>query len=927
MSARRDLIYRMTADPEGFKKGMREAGKDSKLFYRELKELEKQQRAVDDVMTGSGVAMLGFGAAAGAGLALAAKAAIDWESAWAGVTKVVDGSPEQLAALEDELRGLATTLPQTHAEIAGVAEAAGQLGIAREDIAQFTETMVAMGVATDLSSEDAATSMARLMNIMQTAPDQVDNLGSAIVGLGNAGASTESEIVNMALRLAGAGHTVGMTEADVLGLSSALASVGIEAEAGGSAFSTAMIKIEEAVNEGGESLDTFASVSGMSAQEFATKWGQDPASAIDAFVQGLGRMQASGQDVFGVLEGLGLSEIRLRDALLRLAGAGDLLTQSLQGGNDAWDENSALMAEAARRYGTTEAQIQVARNQLTDMGITLGEKLLPAINQFLSVGQGMFAWFQDLSGGTKNAIVVLGTIATVVGLVGGAALVAAPKINQLSVSLGEMGSKTAGRASKALSGLSNFMLGPWGAAVGAAVAVFGMFVAQQAEARAKTEQLTDTLDRQTGAVTEGTRAFLANELQLAGAFDTAEKLGIGQADLVDAILSGNDAIILQNARVLELSENVSDLSAEDKALLQAAQELRFQILDLNGTYGEATEASENRRAAMEIEGSATEEVSGANQVLAETLGITTESATEAAAAFDDLDEKIRALIDSAFALNGAQREVEAGIDALTDKLEENGATIDRNTEKGRENEALIEEQVAAIAQLALTMAEQTGSAEEANAVLDEQRDRLHDVLKAAGLTEEQIDSYISVLDAVPSEIETVVETSGLSSAIRGARSLGAAIHDIPSYKRVVVQYSQEGRNAPSGNQEYADGGYVPGFADGGILGFPSGGMFRGRGGPREDANIIAVSDGEFIVNAASTKRHRALLEAINSGKKISTANRAPIHESLRHGMGGSGATARVWFDFTGVGDDFARAIKNTVRLDGDGVVQKAFGTR
>jgi TP901 family phage tail tape measure protein len=925
MSTRRDLIYRMTADPEGFKKGMREAGRDSNLFWKELKKLEQQQKAVDEVMTTSGTAMLGFGAAVGIGLAAATKAAIDWESAWTGVAKVVDGTPEQLGALEGELRDLATTLPQTHAEIAGVAAAAGQLGIAREDIAEFTRTMVAMGVSTDLASEDAAMAMARLMNIMQSAPGEVDNLGSAIVGLGNAGASTESEIVDMALRIAGAGHTVGMTEAEVLGFASALASVGIEAESGGSSISTAMIKISEAVNEGGDSLQGFADVAGVTADEFASKFQSDPAAAIDLFVQGLGRMQSSGQDVFATLDTLGLSEIRLRDALLRLAGAGTLLTDSLATGNEAWRENSALMDEAARRYGTTEAQIQIARNQITDMGISLGENLLPTIRSFLDAGQGMFAWFQDLSEGTRNAIVVLGTVSAVVGLVGGAALVAAPKINALSVSLGEMGTKTAGRASRALSGLSNLMLGPWGAAVGAAVAVFGMFVAQQAEARAKTEQLTDTLDRQTGAVTEGTRAFLANELQLTGAFDTAEKLGISQADLVDAILSGNDAIILQNSRVLELSENVSDLSSEDKALLQSSQELRFQILDLNGTYGEATEASENRRAAMEIEGSATEDVSGANQVLAETLGITTDSAVEAADAFSDLDEKVRALIDSAFALNGAQRDVEAGIDAVTEALEENGATLDRGTEAGRENESVIEEQIAAIAQLAVTTAEQTGSAEEANAVLDEQTAALRRVLQQAGFTEEQIDDYIGVLDSVPDQINTAVRTSGVNAAVKQAQRVAAWLESIDRTVTISFQYENF---MPRGGVAIPkkDGGIV-GYANGGLPSFPNGGMFKGRGGPRDDANLVAISDGEFIVNARDTARHRSLLEAINSGR-IPLSGKSRPALGRRFSGSGSENVVTIKFDTAGVSTSaLARALSEVVYVHGGGNVQNAFGTR
>ncbi len=877
---RRDLIYRMTADPEGFKKGMREAGRDSNQFYKELRKLEQQQQAVDKVMTGSGVALMGFGAAVGVGLGLAAKAAIDWESAWAGVAKVVDGSPEQLAALEGELRGLATILPQTHAEIAGVAAAAGQLGIAREDITDFTRTMVAMGVSTDLASEDAAMGMARLMNIMQTAPDEVSNLGSAIVGLGNAGASTESEIMDMALRIAGAGHTVGMTEAQVLGFSSALASVGIEAEAGGSSISTAMIKMSEAVSEGGDTLETFAQVAGVTADEFAAKFRSDPAAAIDMFVQGLGRMQESGGDVFATLDSLGMSEIRLRDALLRLAGAGDLLTESLATGNDAWSENTALMEEAARRYGTTEAQMQIARNQLVDIGITLGEHLLPAINDFLLAGKGMFAWFQGLSEGTQSTIINLGVAATAIGLIGGAALIAAPKLAAMSAALGEMGRPG---AAKALHGVARVITGGWGLAIGAAVAVFGAFIEQQAEAAGRVEEFKETLDEQTSAITDSTRVLAANELEQKGLLETAQDLGISLSTMVDALTGDPDAMNEVNDAIARRREELIELAGTSEGNLTAIDAERGAITDLEqglgNLSGELETAQEKHKRTAEaagLEAAAANEASGATQALATQLGITTDQAESATNAFDDLDEQVRALIDSAFALNGAERDVEAGIDAITEALEQNGATLDRNTEAGRENESAIEDQITAIAQLALATAEQTGSAEEANAVLDEQTEAIRQVMQAAGFTEEQIDDYIGVLDSVPSEIETVVETSGLSAAIRGAQSLGAAIHDIPSYKRVVIEYSQEGRNAPSGEQEFADGGYV-GFASGGIAGFPHGGLFRGRGGPRDDANVIRVSNGEFIVNAAATARNRELLEAINSGSSTSAVSIGAEH--------------------------------------------------
>lgn len=890
--SRRDLIYRMRVDTEQAKKEWAKTGQSVRGFYAELRKLEAQQRAVDEVMTGLGTGMVASGAAIGVGLGLAAKAAIEWESAWTGVVKVVDGTPEQLASLEGELRDLATTLPQTHAEIAGVAAAAGQLGIARKDIAQFTEVMVAMGVSTDLASEDAAMSMARLMNIMQSAPGDVDNLGSAIVGLGNSGASTEAEIVEMALRIAGAGKTVGMTEADVLGFASALASVGIEAESGGSSISTAMVKMAEAVNEGGDTLAEFANVAGVSADEFAAKFRTDPAQAIDMFVQGLGRIQDSGGDVFGVLEGLGMSEIRLRDAMLRLAGAGDLLTDSLATGNQAWDENAALMEEAARRYGTTEAQIQIARNQLTDMGITLGERLLPAIRSFLDTGQGMFAWFNDLSDGTQSGIVVLGTIATVIGVVGGAALIAAPKLNAMSLALGEMGTKGAGRASTALSKLSNFMLSPWGAAVGTAVAVFGMFVAQQAEARAKTEQLTDTLDRQTGAVTEGTRAFLANELQMTGAFDTADQLGISQADLVDAILSGNDAIVLQNEKVLELAENSSDLSDEEKVLVQDAQELRMQILDLNGTYADSVDAAENRRAAIEGESGATAAASTENQIYAESLGIATEYVDAATSANQEFDAALRALRDTMFGSKDAQAALTLEIERATEAFEENGSSLDVNTEAGALNHQAVMGLIAANHELIAAEAESGATAEELAETTDNLRGDFIDLMRQAGMSEDAIDDYADAFDDIPASKTTTL--------IQKLETVG--------------QW-----NVPSS-------GILPQYAEGGLIGFPAGGMIRGPGTGTSDSILLMGSNGEFMVNAEATAKNRGLLEAINSGQTLHAAMKhAPGHTPNGPSPAGGG-TVRVLFDFSNVGDDFARAIKKTVRDNGNGIVQDTFGS-
>ena len=189
---------------------------------------------------------------------LAAKSAIDFESAFAGVRKTVDATEEEFAVLEKGIRDMALSLPSGANEIAGVAEAAGQLGIANENILSFTRTMIDLGEATNLSADQAATSLARFANITQMSQTEFDRLGSTIVALGNNLATTEAEIVDMAMGLAGAGKQIGLTEAQIMGIAAALSSVGIEAQAGGSAFSLVLSQMQLSVETVNESLKHFA---------------------------------------------------------------------------------------------------------------------------------------------------------------------------------------------------------------------------------------------------------------------------------------------------------------------------------------------------------------------------------------------------------------------------------------------------------------------------------------------------------------------------------------------------------------------------------------------------------------------------------------------------------------------------------------------
>jgi len=321
-----------------------------------------------------------------AGGALAIKTGIDWETAFTGVTKTVDGTDAQLKELSNTLRNMAAgkkAIPIDANELAGIAEAAGQLGIQTPRIAAFTRVMADLGQTTDMSSAQAADQLARFANIIQMPQTQFDRLGSTIVDLGNKTAATESEIVNMGERLAGSGHQIGLSAPQIMGFAAALSSVGVEAEMGGTAFQKFFVSVEQSVREGGKQLELYAKVAGVSSSAFKKAFHNDAATALVSVIEGLGRMQKAGGNTFGTLAKLGLGGERVRDALLRAAGAGDLFSTSLQTGQRAWRQNTALAAEAEKRYATTASQIKILSNRVKEQALEISDKLLPVVNKLI----------------------------------------------------------------------------------------------------------------------------------------------------------------------------------------------------------------------------------------------------------------------------------------------------------------------------------------------------------------------------------------------------------------------------------------------------------------------------------------------------------------------------------------------------------------
>ncbi len=393
-------------------KSYKTAGKDAKSFF-------------DRTQKGLANAARGFAEIAAAGAILSApfvisiKRAIEFESAFTGVRKTLEASEAEFQKINEAFRELSKTIPVAFTELSRIGEIGGQLGVAQEDIVKFTDTIARVAVTTDLTAESAALSFARISKVMGLALNDVDLLASAIVGLGNNFAVTEPELLNFTNRLAKAGAAVGLTIDQVLGFSAALASVGVSAQAGSTAIQKTLIAIAKAVKLGGEELDTFASVAGMSAENFATAWEENAGKAFENFVIGLGK---SGDDAILLLDKLEITDQRAVSAFLALASAGDEVSRALaQAAKDIANTN-ALIEESEKRFATMESKIDVLKNKIDDLAFSVGETLFPVVEKLVISLEKAIEKVQGFSDSSPGLVVLLAKIAGSMALAGTAFL-------------------------------------------------------------------------------------------------------------------------------------------------------------------------------------------------------------------------------------------------------------------------------------------------------------------------------------------------------------------------------------------------------------------------------------------------------------------------------------------------------------------------
>lgn len=736
----------------------------------------------------------------------ATKTAIDFEDAWTGVTKTVDGTPQQLSKINDGLKNLAQTTSSTYQDIAHYAELAGQMGVPTDSIVGFTKTITQLGDTTNLVGEEAAQSIAKFSNVMVSQSKKTNTyysrLGSTIVDLGNKFATTEADIMAMATRLGVAGKMVGLNSNQVLGLSTALSSLGIEAAAGGGSVSKMLKTIDLSVSTGNDLLYEFAEVSGMTAQQFQKAWGEDAAGTFLKFVQGIGK---SG-DVTKTLNDLGITEIRQAQAMGALAQSSDVLANALNVSQNAWQANSAMATEAEKRYGTLKSQMSQTWEAVKQAADELGQAFAPTLTSILKVVKKAANAFSNLDDGTQETIAKLllltaASYPTAKGLgkifsgakklTNGFGIVSswvgktASELNNLSGPVDKTNGlltklfKRTGVTTEALKS-SSIALGGVGIAVGLAAAEIAVLVPMFEKANKKALENAVKND-----------AVAQSYLKVVDSVSSFNKKIDEYKEKSEAILSTNEQNISQSNSLMRTIEQLNGVENKNTIQKQMLQEAVNQLNEIYPDLGLTIDSNTGKVADN------TGKVFENNQALEEYIQKVQEAAKQEAYA-EAIKEQTKALIKQQMKYS----EVADSVHGLNDKMDElkakqSQAFKDGDTEKALKYQTQIE-------QLRKKIDEANGSLATMATKMQETNKTLLDLNNQA-----ETGGYTKIVDSLKQSLQGAIDkageagiqipeklTSGIMNGTESYQTASDFVASMMTFQQLVDNAGAAGLNIP-----------------------------------------------------------------------------------------------------------------------------------
>lgn len=560
----------------------------------------------------------GIAGAAIAGLGvLSIGAAVAHERAFANVERTTQTTTEGYRQLQRQLEVMAMEIPVAFEGLTEIAQAAGQLGIGASGVGQFTSVVAKLSATTNLTADAAGIALARFRSFFSEAKDPslavteatFTNLASSILKVGVNSIASETGIVNVATQIASMADYAGFTANQVIGLAGALSSIGVAPELARGTITRTFSLIGNAVSNGGVQLEKFSALAGISSAEFKAAWGSDQfAGVFTKLVGGIRELGKSGGDANLALMDLGITSVRDRPLLLRLAEAADeagvsggLLAQTMRDAEDGWRSNSELALQYSKISTTTAARLQVLANAFEQFAATTGEASGGFLGELAVQLTGVVRGFEELANSDGGQF--LGSIAVQAALaVGGLLLLVSAgarsvaSLQGIGVAYREMsaaGISSLGKLGAAFRVLSLSMgiIGIIGAIVGT-VAAFAAMSDASAKANRALQDTSGLVQAMATDAKNGANGitFYANANEKAAADqEAAAKQADGMTEALRGVKKGADSGaegMGKLANETERAKYVFGNAAEEFYRAQLLQSEAFQSLfDPNKQWG------------------------------------------------------------------------------------------------------------------------------------------------------------------------------------------------------------------------------------------------------------------------------------------------------------------------------------------------------
>ncbi len=330
------------------------------------------------------------------------KAAIDFESSMAEVKKVTDLSEgHSLQALSEDILNLSKKLPMAVDGIAALVAEGGKLGLASKEALKFGEVAASMGVAFEISAQEAGDNIGKMMATLGTNVEGIKNLGDSINYLADKGASDGKNLIEIISRMGGTAKVINLSEDSMVALAATLDEVGMASEVAGTALNDMFMKLSRADTLGAD--EAFARL-GLSAEEMKEMMAEDSSKAITTLLESIKQLDSQDQiNTIGEIFGTGDGTVR---SIIALSSNVDRYTELVKMASSE-EKKGSMDRELINKAETTASVLQIMGNHFKAISITIGQNFLPIVK---SIASGI-SWFLD---GFESIIKTFPTLSSVI---------------------------------------------------------------------------------------------------------------------------------------------------------------------------------------------------------------------------------------------------------------------------------------------------------------------------------------------------------------------------------------------------------------------------------------------------------------------------------------------------------------------------------